>query len=593
MARKNPYKLLNDQSTRSLIKRLMFSYAKPYGYDLLLGLGCLLILSLMSVAPAKLIENVVNEIFVARNGDMLLPVTSMILGAFLLKGLANYGSSVAMEYVGQRIVCDIQRDLFAHLIHEDLAFHHNTPSGELLSRFSNDVNKLQNAVTSTLSSLGKDTLTLMFFIGLMFYQDWMLASFSFFILPIAVLPVVRIGKRMRRASTTIQEQTAELTVLMNQAFQGIRVIKTYCMEKYEQSRINAMVELIFKRAFKAVRTRSAIHPIMESLGGIAIGTVVLYGGAQVIKGTQTPGAFFSFIAALMLAYEPFKRLANLNANLQEQLGAASRVFAVLDHQPTIQDRPQANILENVQGQVSFDNVSFCYPHTKKTIIHGLSLTINKGERVAFVGRSGAGKSTLINLIPRFYDTNQGRITIDGHDVRDVMLSSLRQNIALVSQEVMLFDDTIAANIGYGRQGATTDEIYQAARAAAAHDFITGLPEGYATLTGEHGVKLSGGQRQRIAIARAILKNAPILLLDEPTSALDSEAEEKVQDALHSLMHSRTTLIIAHRLATVRDAHRIVVIDEGQILAIGTHEELLKSCPTYHHLAKAQFHELSS
>ena len=591
MAQKNPYKLLNNQTARSLVKRLIVDYAKPYGLVLLGGFICLIILSLTSVAPAKLIENIVNDIFVARNPHMLIPVTAMILGAFFLKGLANYGSSVTMEYVGQRIVCDIQRDLFSHVINEDLAFHHNTPSGELLSRFNNDVNKLQNAVTSTLSSLGKDTLTLIFFIGLMFYQDWVLASFSFFILPIAVLPVIRIGKRIRRASTTIQEHTADLTVLMNQAFQGIRIIKAYNMEDYEKSRIYTVVESIFKRTFKAVRTRSAIHPIMELLGGIAIGIVVLYGGNQVIKGTQTPGAFFSFIAALMLAYEPFKRLANLNANLQEQLGAASRVFAVLDHQPTIQNRPQAITLGQVQGHISFENINFHYPHTTKSILNSLTLTIRKGERIAFVGRSGAGKSTLINLIPRFYDIDHGCIMIDGFDVRDVTIQSLRQNIALVSQEVTLFDDTIAANIAYGRQGATTQEIYQAATSAAAHAFITDLPEGYATLAGEQGVKLSGGQRQRIAIARAFLKNAPILLLDEPTSALDSESEEKIQEALNTLMQDRTTLIIAHRLATIRHADKIVVIEAGQILDSGSHNELLVRCPLYHQLAKSQFHEL--
>lgn len=592
MSRSNTFKLISQPGTRQHIRRLLAVYVAPYKGRLTMGLICMLFLSAASVAPAKLIEDVVNKIFVDKDPTMLLPVTLLVVGAFLLKGLAHFGSSVFMDYVGQRVICDIQKDLSKSLLKADLAFFHDTPTGELVSRFTNDVDKLRNAVTGTLTSLGKDTLTFLFFVGLMFYQDWFLASISFFILPVAILPVARIGKRIRRASTTIQEETASLVILLTQAFQGIRLVKSYCMEKYENSRLHDLVEIIFKKTYKASRTRSATHPLMESLGGIAIAVVILYGGSEVIHGNQTPGAFFSFIAALMLVYEPLKRLANLNANLQEQLGAASRIFAVLDYHPEITSpdgndmSSEALLFKKAMGNIDFKDVTFAY-HDSGIILDEISITITKGQKVAFVGASGAGKSTLLNLIPRFYDVSKGAVSLDGVDIRSLPLSVLRENIALVSQEVTLFDDTVRANISYGSLEASFESVEKAARAAAAHDFILELPNGYDTLVGEQGVKLSGGQRQRLSIARAMLKNAPILLLDEPTSALDSASEKKVQQALDTLMKGRTTLVIAHRLATVQDADVIYVMDQGRVVASGSHEELLKSSSHYKHLCASQ------
>lgn len=592
MSRTDTFKLINQPGTRRHIKRLLGVYVAPYRGRLTLGLLCMLFLSAASVAPAKLIEDVVNKIFVDQDPEMLLPVTLFVVGAFLLKGASHFGASVFMDYVGQRVICDLQKDLSKSLLRADLAFFHDTPTGELVSRFTNDVDKLRNAVTGTLTSLGKDTLTFVFFVILMFYQDWLLASVSFFILPVAILPVARIGKRIRKASTNIQEETAALMILLTQAFQGIRLVKSYCMEHYEESRLHDLVEVIFKKTYKASRTRSTTHPLMESLGGIAIAVVILYGGSEVIKGHQTPGAFFSFIAALMLVYEPLKRLANLNANLQEQLGAASRIFAVLDYQPHITSPPEESLsrdmrsFKRAQGNLVFQKVSFAY-HDSDTILTDVSLSIQKGQKVAFVGASGAGKSTLLNLIPRFYDVTQGAISLDGLDLRSFPLPVLRQNIALVSQEVTLFDDTVRANISYGSLGASEHDIHQAAQAAAAHDFIMGLPDGYDTLVGEQGVKLSGGQRQRLSIARAMLKNAPVLLLDEPTSALDSASEKKVQEALDRLMRDRTTLIIAHRLATVQDADVIYVMEQGKVVASGSHETLIETSPHYKYLCASQ------
>ena len=585
MTSKNTY-LITDPNAKRHIERLLKQYLRPYVKILILGFVCMLLLSAASVAPAKLIENVVNDIFIAKNADMLLPVTLFIVGAFFFKGIAHYGAVVCMDYVGQRIVANIQSDLFKALIAADLAFFHNTPSGELVSRFTNDVDKLRYAVTGTLSSVGKDTLTFAFFVGLMFYQDCFLASVSFFVVAMASLPVAGIGKRIRRASTNIQEETASLVILLTQAFQGIRLVKSYCMESYENSRIHGLVETIFKRTYKASKTRSTTHPLMEFLGGTATAIVIFYGGKQVIAGVHTPGAFFSFIAALMLVYEPLKRLANLNSNLQEQLGAAGRVFAILDYTPAIVSPENPEAFDHIKGAITFDKVHFSYDGTHPILDH-INLNIQPGQKIAFVGSSGAGKSTILNLLLRFYDVTDGRILIDGKDIRHVTLQNLRHNISLVSQEVTLFDDTVAANIRYGSLNANDESLHRASVSAAAHDFIEGLPMGYETQVGEQGVKLSGGQRQRISIARAMLKDAPILLLDEPTSALDSASEAIVQEALDVLMKGRTTLVVAHRLATVMASDVIFVVDQGRIVAQGTHSQLLQTNPLYGQLCASQ------
>lgn len=567
-------------------KRLLTVYARPYAGSLICGLVAMIFVAAFSAAPAKLIEPIIDDIFVSRKMDMLWPVTLMVFGVFLLKGIATYMESVFMAYVGQRIITDIQKDLFSHLIKADLSYFHNHASGQLISHFNNDVTKLQSAVTGTLTNIVKDALTLAFFIALMFHQDWFLASIAFFILPIAILPVARMGKKIRKVSLNVQEEMSTLTTLLNQAFQGMRLIKSYCMERYEVSRVWSVMEVISKRTMKAMRIKSASHPLMEFLGGVAIAIVIFYGGSSVIKGAQNPGAFFSFIAALIMSYEPLKRLANLNANFQEQMASATRIFDVLDIQPHISDHPSAKSLDVKAGGIDFKGVDFGY-ETRPSVLNNVTLHIAAGETTAFVGPSGGGKSTLLNLIPRFYDVNAGCILIDHQNIAEVTIKSLRDQIALVSQEIVLFDDTIAANIEFGKPGASVEEIKRAAMGAAAHEFIETLPEGYQTVIGEHGVKLSGGQRQRIAIARAMLKDAPILLLDEPTSALDAESEMLVQSALKQLMKGRTTLIIAHRLSTIRDADCIHYIDQGQVIASGTHEVLIKKCPEYEQLCKVQ------
>ena len=396
---------------------------------------------------------------------------------------------------------------------------------------------------------------------------------------------------MRKASTHIQERTAVFTSLLTQAFQGIRLIKSYCMEAHQTQEANRTIEEIFNRSFKASRIRSASHPMMEFLGGVAIAVVVIYGGSQVIEGKQNPGAFFSFITALLMTYEPLKRLANLNANLQDQLAAVTRVFQFLDLKPEIREDANARTFHVQQGEISFKNVSFSYG--REEVLTQLTLHIPSGKTIALVGASGSGKSTILNLIPRFYDVSQGAITIDGTDIRQVTLHSLRENMALVSQDIILFNESVRANIAFGNPRALEKDILKAAELAAAHQFIIDLPQGYDTLVGEQGVCLSGGQRQRVAIARALLKNAPIILLDEPTSALDSASEQKVQHALKTLMHNRTTIIIAHRLATIMDADIIFVIDRGQVVASGRHVELMRTHTRYAQLCQAQLSLSSS
>jgi subfamily B ATP-binding cassette protein MsbA len=392
---------------------------------------------------------------------------------------------------------------------------------------------------------------------------------------------------MRRVSANTQAEIGQLTTLLSQTFQGARLVKAYGMEIYEEDRAAGLFERLFGLVERAARTRSRAAPMMETLGGAAIAVVILYGGHQVISGARTPGAFFSFITALLLAYQPMKSLANLNASLQEGLAAAQRIFQVLDVEPTIRDLPGARALSVAGGEIRFDQVRFGYA-PGAVALDGITLTVPAGHRVALVGASGAGKSTILNLIPRFFEVEEGAISIDGQDIRAVTLASLRAAIALVTQEVTLFDDTVRANIAYGRFGTADAEIEAAARAAGADAFIRALPEGYDTQVGEHGVRLSGGQRQRIAIARAMLKDAPILLLDEATSALDSESERQVQAALHSLMRGRTTLVIAHRLSTVQSADLICVVDRGQIVESGRHAELLAHGGLYARLHAMQF-----
>lgn len=575
--------------TSVLVKRLFHDNLRHYIKYLVMAVGCMAVFAATTAISALLMKPIVNEVFVEQNQDMLWWVAGAVTLTFFVKGLANYGQSVLMAFVGLRIITDNQNRLYKHLIGMDLGFFHSMSSGGLVSRFLVDINQMRAAVSNVVTGFGKDTLSLIGLVAVMFYQDWQLALITFFVFPIAVIPIVRLGKRMRKVTANTQEETGLFTAILDQSFQGIRVVKAYKMENYESERVGNLVERIFQLTIKSAKTRALSSPIMETLGGCAVAVVIVYGGYRVIHENLDPGSFFSFITALIMAYEPMKRLANLNASLQEGLAGAQRLFKLLDTESAIQERPDAVSLPNpVRGHVRLENVSFSYLGSEQPALQSVDMDIPAGTTVALVGPSGAGKSTILNLIPRFHDVDSGKISIDGLDVREAALESLYGAISLVSQEVTLFDDSVRANIAYGKPDASDAEIEDAALHAAALDFIQELPQGFDTMVGERGVKLSGGQRQRLAIARAILKNAPILLLDEATSSLDTESERKVQSALENLMKGRTTLVIAHRLSTIVDAGLIYVIQDGRIVESGPHDALIAKAGAYEKLYALQF-----
>ncbi len=578
---------IKPATTKKLIKRLFVEHVRKHVSWLIIALSLMMVVAGTTAGLAFLMETILDDVFTAKSKQSLYFAASIVMSLFVAKGLATYGQTVIMSFVGQRILADLQKSMFGHLVNGDLSFFHNHSSGALIAHFINDVEKMRGTVAGVITAIGRDSLTLIFLIGVMFYQDWLLTLASFFAFPTAILPLVKIGKKIRKVSANTQNEIGQFTTLLNETFTGIRHVKAAGMEDYEKSRASTLIEKVFKLVFRAARTKAAAYPIMETLGGTAIVIVICYGGWQVIEGTRSTGTFFSFVTALLLAYDPVKKLVNLNAQLQEGLAATERVFKILDVHPKIVDQPNALRVDEAKGNIIFENISFSYLENVP-LIDKISLTIKKGQTVALVGHSGAGKTTILNLICRFFDPASGRITLDGTDIRKITMSSLRTNLALVSQDVTLFNDTIKENIAYGTKEVALPEIQKAAKHAAAHDFIMELPDGYDTMIGENGVKLSGGQRQRIAIARAMLKNAPILLLDEATSSLDTKSERAVQEALSNLMQNRTTIVVAHRLSTIQSADLIHVIDEGRIAESGNHEELLQLNGAYAKLYEIQF-----
>jgi subfamily B ATP-binding cassette protein MsbA len=589
MARRKKKRIPLDAKSWPLVRRLVVAYVRQHIWRLGAALACMAVVAACTAATAQMMKPLIDEVFTDRDPTALYWIAPVILGIFLAKGLANFGEAVLMNYTGGKVVAQLRSELYRRLILQDLAFFNHTSPGSLVSRFLNDVGALKSAVSTTMTGFGRDLLTALALTGLMFYQDWLLALIAFFAFPTAVWPIVRIGRRLRRVSSNTQVEMGRFTTLLDETFQGIRHVKAYGMESHEIGQADRTIDEVFRLNQKAAVTRNLLAPIMETLGGFAIVAVLLYGTQQVLERGSTPGAFFAFVTALLLAYEPVKRLAKLNADLQEGLAAAQRIFAILDQKPRVVDHPGAKPLQLVGGEVQLEDVHFAYDG-KGPALSGVSLRVPAGKTVALVGPSGAGKSTILNLLPRFYDVHGGRVLVDGQDVREVTLASLRAATALVSQEVIMFDETVRANIAYGRAGASNEEIEEAARNANAHEFICELPQGYDTPVGPRGAKLSGGQRQRIAIARAMVKNAPILLLDEATSALDSESERHVQRALKLLMRGRTTLVIAHRLSTVIDADLIYVLRDGQVAEQGSHAELLRRGGLYAHLYAQQFAE---
>lgn len=574
-------------TSSTLVRRLVDEQLKPQSARLALTIFCMIIAAAASASMIYLLGPVIDDVLIAKDREMLYLVPGAVILLALLAGSAGYVEAVSMEVIGHRMTANLQTSMYGRMIGADLQFFHDNSVGRLISRFVNDANLLRHSVAKALTGLVKDSLMVAFLLAVLFVNNWFLALLTVVVFPAALYPIVRIGRRMRKISRSTQIETGELTTLLDETFQGARHVKAYTMEARETGRAAAAIETIFGLARKAARVQAISRPLMETLGGIALALAIFYGGFLVIEGSMTAGALGSFMAALIAAYKPMKSIANLNSTLQQGLAAAQRVFDILDLEPTIADRPEARPISDVRGAIRFDDVSFSYTEESHALAR-VDLEIGAGKTVALVGPSGAGKSTILNLIPRFYDADKGAVRIDGNDVRDVTLASLRANIALVSQEISLFDDTVRANIAYGRPGASDDEIADAARNADAHDFIMGLPDGYDTRVGGRGVKLSGGQRQRIAIARAMIKNAPILLLDEATSALDTETERAVQAALTRLKKGRTTIVIAHRLSTVVDADTIFVMEGGRVVETGSHAELLARGGAYARLYELQF-----
>ena len=575
-----------DAGTWPLVHRLLREHVRRHRGTLAVAGVCMVVVAACTGANAYMMKPMLDQVFLNKDALSLVLIPFALFGVAVINSIANFGQAYLMNATGQRIVSDIQIGMFAHLMRADLAFFHSKTSGRLISNFLEDANLLRYAVARAITGMAKDVLQLLFLMGVMFYQNWHMALVAFAVFPFAAVLIRGLGKRMRRASRTMQERTGGFSAVLSEAILGARHVKAYGREAYETERAKVAIERRLKSWNDMSRLGATAAPLMELLGGGAVALIVWYGGREVISGTTTPGTFFSFITAVLLAYQPVKSLANLNSVLQEGLAAAQRIFTLLDLEPTIVDAPAARPLDLRRSEVRLENVEFAYGDGRKAL-DGVSITLAAGSTVALVGASGSGKSTVVNLIPRFYEATAGRVTIDGRDVRDVTLASLRGSIALVSQESSLFNDTVRANIAYGRALASEDEIIAAAKAAAAHEFITQMPQGYDTIVGEGGVLLSGGQRQRIAIARAMLKDAPILLLDEATSALDTESERQVQLALARLARNRTTLIVAHRLSTVVDANVIHVLSAGRVIESGTHGELLARNGVYAGLYAAQ------
>jgi subfamily B ATP-binding cassette protein MsbA len=568
------------------IKRLL-SMVRPYWKRLAGAMALMVLVGASTSAMAYLVKPVMDKIFVARDQELLMLLPIGIIVLYAVKGAASYGQAYLMQYVGQRIVTQFRIDLYAHLQRLSLSYYDRTPTGELMSRITNDVNQMQGAVSSVVTGVLKALFTIVGLVAVIIYRDWFLAVFALGVFPLCVIPLVKFGRRLRKISHRSQETMSDVTVLLHETIAGARIVKGFCREDYETQRFTDEAFRLFRLRMKDISTRAISSPLMEFLGGLGIAGILFYGGWQVIHGVSTPGTFFSFLTALILLYEPVKRLSGLNNEVQNGLAAAERVYRVLDEPVEIDEKPGAVELPPLQKEIRYEGVNFSY-RPGEPVLKDINLTVPKGQVVALVGTSGGGKTTLVNLLPRFYEVTSGAITIDGVDIRSATLASLRGQIAIVTQQTILFNDTIRNNIAYGRPGATDEQVAAAAEAAHATEFIERLPLGMDAMIGESGVLLFGGERQRLSIARALLADRPILILDEATSSLDTESEMQVQKALENLMAGRTTFVIAHRLSTIQRADRILVVSEGRIVEEGRHQELLALGGIYSRLHHMQF-----
>ena len=571
-----------------ILKRLFKDSIKPYAGKLLASLFFMAIIALTTGATAWLLDPAIEKIFLDRDEKMLILIPLAIILTLLIKGIATYIQVYLLTVVGQQIIADTQVKMFSKVIYSDLAWLNQIHSAKIISNFLYDVNLLQGSVSNSLASGMKDLLTLICLLGVMFYQDWRLATVSIIAFPLVGLLSGRLGKRMKKAATEGQVETGVLASLLAENLDGTRIVKAYQQEESEIKKVSNSILRRMKNIIKAHITRGAASPFAEFLAGFGIAGALYYAGLRGLQGELPLNEFISFLGAMMLAFQPLRRLAAINTTIQEGFSAAIRVFNLLDQKSLINENKDAFDLKIEQGSIELKNVTLSYIGQKGSALNNISLSIPSGQITALVGPSGAGKTSILNLIPRFYDPNNGELLIDSQDIKNTTIKSLRSKIALVSQEPILFDDTVRENICYGKKSASEDEIISAAKSAAAHEFISELPDGYDTIIGEKGFSLSGGQKQRISIARAFLKNAPILLLDEATSSLDTESEHLVQEAINSLMENRTTLVIAHRLSTIINSKKIIVLENGSVKETGTHDELIKSEGIYRKLYDRKF-----
>jgi len=575
-------------TSMDIYKRLLL-YLKPYRIRLIWAALFMLLTSATIAAQTYLIKPILDKVIMGNNIQLGLLLPPALIIVSILKGITWYARDYFMGYVGQRVVNDIRDQLYGHIQTLSFSYFTRTPTGVIMSRIVNDVNLVQGALTRVPSSIVQGVLTMVTLTCYILYLNWKLALFSIIVLPFAGIAFSRFSRRFRKASTMMQEQIGDITMHLHETISGIRIVKAFGMEDYETNRFRKRNKDLFNSLMRSIKTSAMSHPVMEVISMLGTAFVILYAlYAIIVWKTMTVGDFFSFLGALVFFYRPLKDLNGINNVVQDGIAAAKRIFEVLDTKPEITDRQGASTVSDNFQTIEFRNISFRYEND--LVLRGVNLTVRAGETIAIVGKSGGGKTTLVNLLPRFYDVTDGSILIDGRDIRDMTISSLRGTISMVTQQTILFNDSIRNNIAYGHEEKSIDLVVNAASAAHADSFIRQLPQGYDTIIGESGVKLSGGQRQRVAIARAILKNSPILILDEATSALDTESEREVQNALEALMRGRTSFVIAHRLSTIMNADRIIVLKGGKIVEEGRHEVLIARGGEYKNLYDQQFRE---
>ncbi|MBZ0274203.1 lipid A export permease/ATP-binding protein MsbA [bacterium] len=569
--------------------RRLWGYFRPYIARLAISLACALIVAGTTAATAKLLEPVMNEIFVNKDRGFLYLVPWLIIGLFGLKGVFRFLQNYILRSVGERVIRRVRGELYHHYQYLDPAYYAENNVGVMMSRITNDVNMMQRAIPS-LESLVREPVTMLGLAIVAFWQFWQGALAILVVIPVTAVPIVIFGRKIRKWVRRGQERMGEMSSILKETFSGVRVIKAFGMEEYEIRRFDRENKRVFEANLRTMFLDELSSPLIEFLAALGGAVVVVSGGLMVMNGRLTTGAFFSFMAAFGLMYEPLKKINKMNVNFQAALAAARRVFSVLDTPPSIDDAPGATELSPIENKIHFDNVRFRYRDDGPFVLDGIDVTVRTGQVVALVGSSGAGKTTFGNLLPRFWDVTEGAIRIDGADIRGVTVKSLRRQIGMVTQDTFLFNDTVLANIAYGDENADRERARACARTAHADGFIEQMPNGYDTVIGEMGVKISGGQRQRLAIARALYKDAPILILDEATSSLDAESEREVQAALEQLLVGRTSFVIAHRLSTIRRADRILVLRDGRVVEDGTHDELIVRDGEYARLYKMQFAE---